>query len=265
VFTCRSGNKKDTTFNYNDQQTTSSSSSSPNNVKIVPSVSPSTETPKSALLLKNGFPGYQYTVVEPNNQYQKYLIVVIQALSGTSPVQPPRYQPTLEEDGTILKVQVPLSPVFNNTNLLTNSKVSWMSNATNGNLVEYKNTRLAGIGPAIAQVQAFCNSNEMYTEWRLPLGERCDEIIGSYSINNFPSGDRFGPTFSPVLVEFKLSTVEQRVKKEAKVEQGLWLENGESEDGSLSVSALDNGHGFTHNSNLHGSQGSSPNKHGKHH
>jgi hypothetical protein len=124
VFTCRSGNKKDTTitnsttFNYNDQQTISLSSSSPNNVKIIPSVSPSTETPKSPLLLKNGFPGYQYTVVEPNNQYQKYLIVVIQALSGTSPVQPPRYQPTLEEeDGTILKVQVPLSPVFNNTNL----------------------------------------------------------------------------------------------------------------------------------------------------
>jgi hypothetical protein len=110
-----------------------------------------------------------------------------------------------------------------------------MNSAANCNAETYKSTRLAGLGPAIAQVQAHCNSTEIFTEWRIPLSEKCDAIVGSYSINNFPSGDAYGPTFSPVLVEFKLSTVEQRVKKEAKIEKGLWLdENIDNEESSHS-------------------------------
>jgi hypothetical protein len=72
-------------------------------------------------LLSNGIPGYQYTIVDPSNQYQKYLIVVLQVLSGTDPTDPPRYSPILVEDGNTLSIKVPLAPVMINEELMTDA------------------------------------------------------------------------------------------------------------------------------------------------
>ena len=51
-----------------------------------------------------------------------------------------------------------------------------------------RQTRLDGLGPAIAQVRG---NNPTDTppsiKWTIPLSERCDELIGSYSVSNFPS------------------------------------------------------------------------------
>jgi len=187
-------------------------------------------TPDAVSLLHNGIPGYQYTIVDPSNQYQKYLIVVLQVLSGTDPTDPPRYSPVLVEDGNTLQVQVPLAPVMINEDMMTDARVSWMREGGEGaGYQQYKNTRLAGLGPAIAQVNGYFNGKPLTTTWDLPLSEPCEKLIGSYSINNFPapkSSGRFGTRFSPVVVEFKLSTVEQRVKKQSRVSTGLWEDDG---------------------------------------
>ena len=187
-------------------------------------------TPDAVTLLTNGIPGYQYTIVDPSNQYQKYLIVVLQVLSGTDPSNPPRYSPVLLEDGCTLQIKMPLAPVMINEEMMTDARVSWMKDGGGGEgYKQYRNTRLAGLGPAIAQVNGYFNGQPLTTTWDLPLSEPCEKLIGSYSINNFPApkgSGRFGATFSPVVVEFKLSTVEQRVKKQSRVSAGIWEEDG---------------------------------------
>ena len=108
--------------------------------------------------------------------------------------------------------------------------------ASPSRLQHYKNTRLAGLGPAIASLQGHFNGPDVSTVWNLPLSEPCDELIGSYSINNFPGArsvtGRGGSSFCPVVVEFKLSTVEQRVKKRARVTTGLWDDDDSFSNGS---------------------------------
>ena len=42
-------------------------------------------------LVQSGIPGIQYTYVDPDTQFQKYLIVLVQAPSGTDPLAPPDY------------------------------------------------------------------------------------------------------------------------------------------------------------------------------
>jgi len=122
--------------------------------------------PDAVSLLSNGIPGYQYTIVDPSNQYQKYLIVVLQVLSGTDPTNPPRYSPVLVEDGNTLRVKVPLAPVMINEEMMTDARVSWMREGGGGSgYQQYKNTRLAGLGPAIAQVNGFFNGKPLSTTW----------------------------------------------------------------------------------------------------
>ena len=52
-----------------------------------------------------------------------------------------------------------------------------------------RQTKLGGLGLAIVQVAG--NNNQVRTppsiKWTIPLSERCDDLIGSYSINNFPA------------------------------------------------------------------------------
>ena len=88
------------------------------------------DVPDAALIMASGYPGYQYSIVDPDSQFQKYLIVVIQALSGTDPLNPPPYSATLTQDGTILSVNVPMSHMFTRENLMLNQKVSWMTSRT---------------------------------------------------------------------------------------------------------------------------------------
>ena len=161
----------------------------------------------AALLLSNGFPGYQYTIVDPDSQYQKHLLVVIQALSGVDPINHALYSATLSQDGMTLHVKIPLSPVFLKTKLMVNKRVSWMSSNNPEEYMTKKHIRLGGLGPAIAQVQSVVTNEILYTTWNLPLSEACDEVVGGYSINNFPAApNAYNQSFYPVLIEFKLSS-----------------------------------------------------------
>ena len=185
------------------------------------------------MLINSGIPGYSYTFVDPDEQYQKYLVVVIQALSGTNPSNPPDLGATITDEGTSLTVQLPISPVFLNTNLMVHKNVSWMKARNEAEYNSKRQTRLGGLGPTIAQVKG--NNPTTITpsiKWTIPLSERCDELIGSYSINNFP-GDKneYGQTFFPILMEFKLSTVEQNVKKETRINSCVWVDENDSAQG----------------------------------
>ena len=180
----------------------------------------------ATLLLNSGIPGYSYTFVDPDEQYQKYLVVVIQALSGTDPSNPPDLQASIADEGMRLTVHLPITPVFLSTELMVHRNVSWMKAKNETDYNSKRQTRLSGLGPAIAQVRG---TNPTGTppsiEWTIPLSERCDELIGSYSVNNFPSKkNSYQQTFYPVLMEFKLSTVEQNVKKESSINSSLWLD-----------------------------------------
>ena len=184
------------------------------------SVSPAT------LLINSGIPGYSYTFVDPDEQYQKYLCVVVQALSGTDPLQPPDLQATIIDEGMALQVHVPISPVFLSTDLMMHKNVSWMKSRSENEYKSKKQTRLAGLGPTIAQVKGKNTNLPPTIVWNIPLSERCDKICGSYSISNFPATrNEFNQTFHPVLIEFKLLTVEQNVQKESRVNSSLWLDD----------------------------------------
>ena len=170
-----------------------------------------------------GIPGYSYTFVDPDEQYQKYLVVVVQALSGTDPSNPPDLQPTIADEGMSLTIQFPMSPVFLSTDLMVHKNVSWMRARNEQEYNSKRQTRLGGLGPAIAQVKGNIPTRTSPSiEWTIPLSERCDELIGSYSVNNFPAEkNQYNLSFYPVLMELKLSTVEQNVKKESNINSSL--------------------------------------------
>ena len=183
--------------------------------------------PPAAYLLEAGYPGIQYPIVDPGNQYQKYLIVKVQCPSGTDPLTPPNFNARLQDNGHILEMTVPVTNIFANTNLLVHRNATWMRDGDS-----YKNarqTRLGGLGPAIAQINTYFHGQPWSTVWRLPLAEPCDEIVGNYAITNFPvRSNRANQKFYPVVAQFKLKTIEQTVKREARINTGIW----ESDSGS---------------------------------
>ena len=86
-----------------------------------------------------------------------------------------------------------------------------------------KQTRLGGLGPAIAQINTYLSGQPWTTLWKLPLNEPCEEIVGNYSITNFPAkANSNGQKHYPVLVEFKMKTVEQSVKQEDTINATCW-------------------------------------------
>ena len=188
--------------------------------------------PGSVRLLTSGIPGLQYVIVDPDAQYQKFEIVLFQAPSGTDPRHPPDFNARLTDHGKVLKVSISVTPVLADKALLVDKKASWMRDESGGGWYSYENrkqTRLGGLGPTIAQINSFFCNQPWRTAWKIPLSEVCDEIIGGYSICNFPPQHTYGPTahqFYPVIVEFKLKTVEQSVKWETKITAGLWAEGG---------------------------------------
>ena len=158
------------------------------------------------------------------------MIVILQALSGTDPMRPPDLQPQIVDDGMSLLLHMPITPTLLCTEKMVSKNVSWMSSNSSEQYHSKKQTRLGGLGPAIAQVKCYSKTTVPTVQWKIPLVEPCDEIIGNYSINNFPAErNDYGHQFFPVLMEFKLSTVEQNVKKESRVNSGLWVDD---EDGS---------------------------------
>ena len=209
----------------------SSTSSSTQTQAVASRVRPAdlTGVPDAALLLESGYPGFQFVIVDPSNQYQKYLIVEVQAPSGTDPLNPPNFNATLTEGGRVLEIVIPVSSVFSDANLLVHCYATLMNESRD--YENHRQTRLGGIGPAIAQVNTYLNAQSWSTVWRLPLSEPCEAIIGNYSISNFPTrANRLGQKFYPVIVEFKLKTVEQSVKHEAKINIGVWKEDDSDSD-----------------------------------
>ena len=148
---------------------------------------------------------------------------------GTLILNPPNFNATLTEGGRVLEIVLPVTTVFSDANLLVHRYATWM-NESGRDYENHRQTRLGGIGPAIAQVNTYLNAQPWTAVWRLPLSEPCEAIIGNYSISNFPTrANRSGQKFYPVVVEFKLKTVEQSVKREARINIGVWKES-ESED-----------------------------------
>ena len=197
-------------------------------------LSMSSENPTIASI-EAGYPVTQYLYIDPDNQYQQYLSVLVQTLSGTDPMDPPAYNPFLIEGGKKLRIKVPISPVLANTDLLVNKKVSWMKGG--GYYPNKRQTRLGGLGPAIAQISSHFQGQQWFTTWNIPLAKPCDEVVGNYSICNFPSQpNRHGQHYYPVVIEFKLKTLQQSVRTSQTVNTGVWdlCSSSEEDDYDLS-------------------------------
>ena len=192
----------------------------------------------SVSAIVNGYPVTQYTYIDPDSQYQQYLSVLVQTLSGTDPLKPPNYNPFLIEGGKKLRIKVPISPVLADTELLVNKKVSWMKGS--GYYPTKRQTRLGGLGPAIAQTSSHLQGQEWFTTWNIPLSKVCDEVVGNYSICNFPAKpNNHGLYFYPVVIEFKLRTVQQSVKASESVNASVWdLCSSSSDDDDTDLSAF---------------------------
>ena len=186
------------------------------------------EVPAAALLISSGFPGIQYTVVDPNDHFQKYLILKVQALSGIDPLSPTSFNPILSSDGLFLKIDVHCSSVLSDADLLVHSNNAWMKDGS-----EYEadcSTRLSGLGPAIADLMKYCNGNPVMA-WSLPLAHKCIAIVGNFSITNFGAEkNEYNKKYRPVILEFKLKLEEQAVSSMTKIKTSVWDSDSENDD-----------------------------------
>ena len=143
---------------------------------------------------------------------QKTLIVYYQALSGTDPLNPPSYDPTLSDDGLTLNIKEPLDPVLTSAMTLVHEDNAWMSEER---LYEAdKFSRLAGLGTAVEDLKNFAGHNSVCALKAIPLAHECSDVIGNYSITNFPvRSNSENQKYYPVIVEFKLKLVNQSVDR----------------------------------------------------
>ena len=84
------------------------------------------DTVSAVRMMEGGVPGLQYSIVHPNDQYQKILIIALQALSDTDPLHPHMYNPRLMDGETTLEISIPVSGVFSKDNLLVHKNATWM-------------------------------------------------------------------------------------------------------------------------------------------
>ena len=198
--------------------------------------------PTAAAFLEAGYPGIQYVVTDPDSQYQKYVIIVLQLPSGIDPLNPPNITGVLAQGGQRFDVTIPVCAALQTEGLLVNRKAAWMSRGgslAKGSSMYYRSrqTRLGGLGPAIAKANSFYCGIPWSTVWKLPLAEPCDEVIGNFSITNFPLEGTISSSrkYYPVLCEFKLRTVEQTVTQHTRINTGDWFsDDSESDQSSYS-------------------------------
>ena len=184
-------------------------------------------------LVQSGIPGIQYTYVDPDTQFQKYLIVLVQAPSGTDPLAPPDYNARITDQGKFLELTIPVCAELGNADLLVHKQASWMQEGGARKYENRKQVRLGGLGPAIAVANTHFRGQPWCMVWKIPLSQVCDEIIGNYSITNFPANPNMaGQKHYPVVIEFKLKTNEQTVKRHAEVNAGVWQSDDEEENHS---------------------------------
>ena len=161
--------------------------------------------------------------MDPNNQYQQYLHVLLQVPSGIDPLNPPNFNQKLTKGGTVLEITVPVLSVLSSSYLLLHRNTSWMRETLTSTYKNMKQMQLGGLGSAIAQINMYLSGQPWTTLWKLPLSEPCEEIVGNYSFTNFPAKPNSnGMKHFPVLVKFKMKTAEQSVKQEATINASCW-------------------------------------------
>ena len=183
-------------------------------------------------LVQNGIPGIQYTYIDPDTQFQKYLVVLVQAPSGTDPLDPPDFNARLTDNGNSLELTIPVCEELSKAELIVHKNAAWMQEGGPRMYENRKQVRLGGLGPAIAVANSHFHGQPWYTVWKVPLSQVCDDIIGnSYSITNFPaSSNVVGHKHYPIVVEFKMKTVEQTVKRHAEVNATVWADSSSDDD-----------------------------------
>ena len=186
--------------------------------------------PSADLLINSGFPAIQYETVDNSNQFQKYLIVCVQVLSGTDPANPPNYNPELSDDGMALNIKVPVSPILTDPHLLTDPRAAWMKN--DASYEADKNARLASLGIMVADLQSCAGTTDITMDWSLPLSVKCSEVVGNYSIGNFRAKkNKHNMRFYPVIVKFKLKVSQQSVKSMGMIQASAWMDSDDEEEG----------------------------------
>ena len=184
------------------------------------------EISDSAKLFHEGFTGLQYTYIDPDLQYQRFLCIVIQVPSGVDPMDPnlPDFEPELIENGKKLKIRIPVSPLLLEPAMLTHPKTSWMKQGDG--FASDKTSRLGGLGPAVVELKKYLNNKSLGVDWELPLSNECDAIVGNYSISNFPSkANAYKQFYYPVFIEFKLKLKQQEVQETACVKRSVWIDD----------------------------------------
>ena len=87
----------------------------------------------------------------------------------------------------------------------------------------HKQKQHGDLGPAITQANSHFCGQLWTTVWRVPLVEICDKIVGNYSITNFPACiNEASQKHYPIIIEFKLKTIEQSVKQEVDINYQVW-------------------------------------------
>ena len=89
-------------------------------------------------------------------------------------------------------------------------------------------TRLAGLGPAIADLNSHFVGTSPGMTWKIPLQEACSEVIENFAIGNFPGDIDEDIEFCPVLVEFKLKCKDQSVAQAAPIRASIWHQSDNS-------------------------------------
>ena len=113
--------------------------------------------PKSAAFLEASYLGIQYVITDPDSQYQKYLIIVIQLPSGIDPLNPPNITGVLHQGGQRFDITIPVCEALQTEDLLVNRKAPWMTVGGSDPSMYYsaKTTCLVGLGPTIVTANTF--------------------------------------------------------------------------------------------------------------
>ena len=94
-------------------------------------------------LVQNGIPGIQYTYINPDTQFQKYLVVLVQAPSGTDPLDPPDFNARLTDNGNSLELTIPICEELSKAELIVYKNAAWMQE---GGPLKYENCKQVRLG-----------------------------------------------------------------------------------------------------------------------
>jgi len=174
-------------------------------------------------------PALQHTFVNAN--YEEFMSVYVQCYSGVDPANPPDFNARLDPTGKNLLLSMPFTHLFQDDKLLTHKNHAWMHQEPYD--IE-RNSKCAGLGPAIAEAHTYFGTKKISAEISIPLEKSCSTIIGDHHISSFPSDkNAYGARFPVVMVHFLLKCENQKVKRKAAPVHSVWQnddERGEPKD-----------------------------------